>query len=120
MRVLDPEDAHALTVKALRLAPLPRPAEDDPRLNVRAFGLNFSNPLGIAAGFDKNAEVPDALLRLGFGFVEAGTVTPRPQSGNPHPLLMDLESDEGVINRHGFNSVGDRKVLARVIARASL
>src|SRR5690242_21296570 len=119
MRVLDPEDAHALTVKALRLAPLPRPAEDDPRLNVRAFGLNFSNPLGIAAGFDKNAEVPDALLRLGFGFVETGTVTPLPQAGNPRPRLFRLDADGGVINRLGFNSQGADAVLARLAARAN-
>lgn len=117
LRVLDPEDAHALTVKALRFVPLPRPAPDDPRLAVRAFGLNFANPIGIAAGFDKNAEVPDALLRLGFGFVEIGTVTPRPQAGNPRPRLFRLETDEAVINRLGFNSEGADAVLQRLAAR---
>ncbi len=118
LRALDPEDAHALAVKALKIAPVPKSAADDPRLSVRAFGLNFPNPVGIAAGFDKNGEVPDALLRLGFGFVEVGTVTPRPQPGNPRPRLFRLEADEGVINRLGFNSEGERKVLARLAARA--
>jgi len=117
MRVLDPEDAHALTIKALKVAPLPRPAEDDPRLAVRAFGLNFPSPVGLAAGFDKNAEVPGALLRLGFGFVEIGTVTPRPQTGNPRPRLFRLDADEAVINRFGFNSDGAEAVLRRLAAR---
>jgi dihydroorotate dehydrogenase len=119
MRVLDPEDAHALAIKALRLAPLPRPAADDPLLQVRAFGLNFPNPVGIAAGFDKHGEVPDALLRLGFGSVEIGTVTPRPQSGNPRPRLFRLDPDEGVINRLGFNSEGEQAVLKRLAARTA-
>jgi len=119
MRALDPEDAHTLAVRALKLAPLPRPAADDPRLQVRAFGLNFPNPVGIAAGFDKNAEVPDALLRLGVGFVEIGTVTPRPQSGNPRPRLFRLDADEGVINRLGFNSQGGSMVLQRLAARTA-
>ena len=73
---------------------------------MRVFGLNFPNPIGMAAGFDKNAEVPDALLRLGFGFVEVGTVTPLPQPGNPRPRVFRLEADGGVINRLGFNSQG--------------
>ena len=73
---------------------------------MQAFGLNFPNPVGLAAGFDKNAEVPDALLRLGFGFVEAGSVTPQPQPGNPRPRLFRLDADEAVINRLGFNSEG--------------
>ena len=90
MRALDPEDAHTLAIKALRYMPLPRPAPDARELAVRAFGLNFPNPIGIAAGFDKNAQVPDALLRLGFGFVEVGTVTPLPQTGNPRPRLFRL------------------------------
>ena len=118
LRALDPEDAHALTLRALRLAPLPRAAADDPRLAVRAFGLSFPNPVGMAAGFDKNAEVPDALLRLGFGFVEVGTVTPQPQPGNSRPRLFRLRADEGVINRFGFNSEGEAVVLARLAARA--
>ncbi len=118
MRALDPEDAHALAIKALRYMPLPRPAADARELAVRAFGLNFPNPVGIAAGFDKNAQVPDALLRLGFGFVEVGTVTPQPQVGNPRPRLFRLEADEGVINRLGFNNAGAAAVLKRLAARA--
>jgi dihydroorotate dehydrogenase len=118
MRALDPEDAHALTIKALRFMPLPRAAPDPPELKLRAFGLNFPNPVGLAAGFDKNAQVPDALLRLGFGFVEVGTITPRPQAGNPRPRLFRLEADEGVINRLGFNNEGAPAALARLAARA--
>ena len=118
MRALDPEDAHALAIKALRFMPLARAAPDPPELKVRAFGLNFPNPVGLAAGFDKNAQVPDALLRLGFGFVEVGTVTPRAQAGNPKPRLFRLEADEGVINRLGFNNEGAPAALARLAARA--
>jgi dihydroorotate dehydrogenase len=117
LRALEPENAHALTINALKFAFL-RPPADDPRLAARLFGLNFKNPIGIAPGFDKNAEVPDALLRLGFGFVEVGTVTPRPQGGNPRPRVFRLETDEGVINRLGFNSAGASVVLARLAARA--
>ena len=119
MRALDPEDAHALAVKALRIVPLARAAADPPELKTRAFGLNFPNPVGIAAGFDKNAQAPNALLRLGFGFVEVGTVTPRAQTGNPRPRVFRLESDEAVINRLGFNNEGAPTVLARLAARAS-
>ncbi len=115
---LDPEGAHGLTIRALRYAPLPRAPEDDPRLAVRAFGLDFRNPIGLAAGFDKHAEVPDALLRLGFGFVEVGTVTPQPQPGNPRPRLFRLPADHGIINRFGFNSEGEQAALARLAARA--
>src|ERR1700734_1553303 len=86
---------------------------------MRAFGLNFPNPVGIAAGFDKNAEVPDALLRLGFGFVEVGTITPKPQAGNPRPRVFRLEADGAVINRLGFNSEGADAVLRRLAARAA-
>jgi len=120
LRWFDPEDAHRLAVQGLRLLPLARPRPDDAKLAVRAFGLNFPNPIGMAAGFDKNAEVPDALLRLGFGFVEAGTVTPKPQGGNPRPRIFRLERDEGVINRLGFNSDGAEAVLRRLAARAHL
>jgi len=118
MRALDPEDAHGLAVKALRYMPLGKPEPDPPLLGARAFGLNFPNPVGIAAGFDKNALAPDQLLRLGFGFVEVGTVTPRPQAGNPRPRIFRLEPDEGVINRLGFNNDGEAVVLARLAARA--
>ena len=118
LRALEPEDAHALAVKALKFAPLAR-VTDDAQLAVRAFGLNFPNPVGIAAGFDKNAEVPDALLRVGFGFVEIGTVTPQPQPGNPRPRLFRLDADSAVINRLGFNNDGAMVVLGRLAARAS-
>lgn len=118
LRALDPEDAHVFALKALRYVPLAKPAPDAPMLAVRAFGLNFPNPVGIAAGFDKNAAAPDALLRLGFGFAEIGTVTPHAQAGNPRPRLFRLEADEGVINRLGFNNDGQVAVLARLAARA--
>jgi dihydroorotate dehydrogenase len=118
MRALDPEDAHNLTLKALRFMPLAWPARDAPELGVRAFGLNFPNPVGLAAGFDKNAVAPDAMLRLGFGFVEVGTVTPRAQTGNPRPRVFRLVGDEGVINRLGFNNEGAAVVLARLAERA--
>ena len=118
LRAFDPEDAHSLVIKALRTVPLPPSRPDDPRLAVRAFGLNFPNPVGLAPGFDKHAEVPDALLRLGFGFVEIGTVTPLPQSGNPRPRVFRLNQDQAVINRLGFNSAGAGIVLPRLAARA--
>lgn len=119
LRALDPEDAHRLAIRMLQFAPLPSPAGDDKRLAMRVFGLNFPNPVGIAAGFDKHAEVPDALLRVGFGFVEVGTITPQPQPGNPRPRLFRLDADEGVINRLGFNSQGADAVLRRLAARAN-
>src|SRR6202023_1326910 len=119
LRVMDPEDAHALAVRALKLAPLPKAAQDDARLAVRAFGLTFPNPIGLAAGFDKHAEVPDALLRVGFGFAEIGTVTSQPQPGNPRPRLFRLNADQAVINRLGFNSEGEAAVLARLAARGT-
>ena len=118
LRWLDPEDAHRLAIQGLKLLPPIRSRADDAKLAVRAFGLNFPNPIGIAAGFDKNAEVPDALLRLGFGFVEVGTVTPKPQAGNPRPRLLRLERDEAVINRMGFNNDGAEVVLRRLASRA--
>jgi dihydroorotate dehydrogenase len=118
LRWFDPEDAHRLAIQGLKLLPPARPRADDAKLAVRAFGLNFPNPVGMAAGFDKNGEVVDALLRLGFGFVEAGTVTPRPQPGNPRPRIFRLERDEAVINRLGFNSDGAEAVLRRLAARA--
>src|ERR1700691_1595842 len=103
----------------LKTAPLLRAPRDDRRLATRVFGLNFPNPIGIAAGFDKHAEVPDALLRLGFGFVEVGTVTPLAQIGNPRPRVFRLDADQGVINRLGFNSQGANAALSRLAARAS-
>ncbi len=117
LRMLDPEDAHRLAIQALKVPPFVKLTADDPRLAVRAFGLDFPNPVGMAAGFDKHAEVADALLKLGFGFVEVGTVTPLPQSGNPRPRLFRLNRDEAVINRLGFNSEGAAAVLHRLAAR---
>jgi dihydroorotate dehydrogenase len=119
LHALDPEDAHGLAIKLLKFAPLPPAQRDDPRLALRVFGLNFSNPVGMAAGFDKNAEVPDALLRAGFGFVEVGTITPLPQPGNPRPRLFRLNADQGVINRLGFNSQGAEAALKRLALRAA-
>ena len=111
---LEPERAHALTIKALKTLPMP-PARPDPAsLAVEAFGLKFPNPLGMAAGFDKNAEVFGPLLRLGFGFAEIGTVTPLAQPGNPAPRMFRLAGDGGVINRLGFNGAGHAPALARL------
>jgi dihydroorotate dehydrogenase len=117
---LDPEDAHRLAIRMLQLAPLPPVGPDDSRLATRVFGLNFPNPVGLAAGFDKDAEIPDALLRAGFGFVEVGTVTPLPQRGNPRPRLFRLDGDQGVVNRLGFNSQGAEAVLRRLASRAKV
>jgi dihydroorotate dehydrogenase len=116
--LIDAEQAHRLAIQGLKVLPRGPARADDARLSVRVFGLNFPNPIGMAAGFDKHGEVPDALLRLGFGFVEVGTVTPRPQPGNPRPRLFRLPADQGVINRLGFNSEGAQAVLARLAARA--
>jgi dihydroorotate dehydrogenase len=113
----DPETGHQLAVAALKALPIPR-CTDDRRLAVSAFGLSFPNPVGLAAGFDKHAEVPDACLRLGFGFVEVGGVTPKPQAGNPKPRLFRLVPDEAVINRYGLNSDGVDVVARRLAARA--
>jgi dihydroorotate dehydrogenase len=107
MRRLDPETAHNLSLRALRWGLAGRAsAADDPILSVSAFGRVLANPIGLAAGFDKNAVAVNALGRLGFGFVEAGTVTPRPQAGNPKPRLFRLPEDRAVINRMGFNNGG--------------
>jgi len=118
LRALDPEDAHRLAISGLKFAPLPATSADDPRLKTRVFGLNFPNPVGVAPGFDKNGEAPDALLKLGFGFVEIGTVTPRPQTGNPRPRIFRLDADRAIINRLGFNNEGMEAVLARLARRA--
>lgn len=115
---LDPETAHRATIAGLKYSILPPCAADDPRLAVEAFGLKFPNPLGMAAGFDKGGETPDALLTLGFGFSEVGTVTPLPQPGNPKPRLFRLAADKGVVNRFGFNSEGHEVVHRRLAARA--
>ncbi|WP_158816824.1 quinone-dependent dihydroorotate dehydrogenase [Methylocapsa sp. S129] len=115
---LKPETAHRAAIAALRLAPAAAPP-CDPRLGVAAFGLTFANPLGLAAGFDKNAEVARGLLGAGFGFVEVGTLTPRPQSGNPRPRLFRLHRDAALINRLGFNNGGYAAAHAR-LSRAPL
>ena len=119
LRVLSAERAHNLTLTlAGAAAPfLPRPAADDRRLAITAFGLDFPNPVGLAAGFDKNAQVPDAMGKFGFGFVECGTVTPRPQAGNPQPRLFRLIEDGAVINRMGFNNGGMQEAARNLKAR---
>jgi dihydroorotate dehydrogenase len=117
LRSLDPEFAHSLTVKALSIVNARASLEpDDPRLHVQALGLEFPNPIGLAAGFDKNAQVTEAMLSLGFGFVEAGTVTPRAQPGNPKPRVFRLVEDKAVINRLGFNNEGIEPARRRLTA----
>lgn len=116
---LDPERAHGLSIAALKSGlPLCPRATRDPLLETTVAGLRFPNPLGMAAGYDKNAEVPDALLGLGFGFVECGTVTPLPQAGNAKPRIFRLEADAAVINRLGFNNAGHAAFRERLSARA--
>lgn len=114
---MDAEMAHRLTVTALATAPALKPGADDPVLATEAFGLSFPNPVGLAAGFDKNAEAVDGALGLGFGFVEVGGVTPLPQPGNPRPRVFRLLEDEAVINRYGLNSEGMEAVAKRLEAR---
>jgi len=114
---IDAETAHGYALSALKLSPLRRVPPSDPRLAVTVAGLEFPNPLGLAAGFDKNAEAPDAVLGLGFGYVEVGTVTPQPQVGNPRPRLFRLEEDGAVINRLGFNNQGQPAAHRRLASR---
>jgi dihydroorotate dehydrogenase len=122
LRRMDPERAHDLALFALRCGLAGRDTTpDDPALAVSVLGRRFSNPIGLAAGFDKNAVAAGALMRLGFGFVETGTVTPRPQIGNPRPRLFRLAQDRAVINRLGFNNAGleiYRRNLAGLASRA--
>jgi dihydroorotate dehydrogenase len=117
LHALDAETAHRLTIKVLALAPYGAPPKDARRLAVEAFGRRFPNPVGLAAGFDKQCEVPDALLALGFGFVELGGVVPEPQAGNPKPRVFRLRRDEAVINRFGLNSDGLAAVGERLADR---
>src|SRR5690606_25087235 len=111
LHAMDAERAHDLTLAALETVPMPDPPADDPRLAVEAFGLRFANPVGLAAGFDKDARVADQMLKLGFGYVETGSITPRPQAGNPKPRVFRLSEEEGVINRLGFNNGGHAAAL---------
>jgi dihydroorotate dehydrogenase len=111
---LDPERAHELTLRALERGVHARAGPDDPALLQTFWGLDFSNPIGMAAGVDKDARVPGALLAMGFGFTEIGTVTPRPQAGNPRPRVFRLIRERGAINRLGFNSAGHEAVKARL------
>lgn len=118
LRRLDPERAHDLALAALARGLVPMPgARDRPRLRTRLAGLDLPNPLGLAAGFDKNARALPALARAGFGFLEVGAATPRPQAGNPRPRLFRLAADRAVINRFGFNNDGAAAIAARLAAR---
>ena len=114
---LDPETAHDLAVKSLKFNPLPSKmfkVEDEEMLNIELLGKNFPNPIGLAAGFDKSAEVCNSLLKLGFGFVEVWTVTPLKQYGNPKPRIFRLEEDQALINRLGFNNDGIEVIKDRI------
>jgi len=116
--MLPPEAAHRATIRALALGMGPRDrVADDPVLATTLWGLDFRNPIGLSAGFDKGAEVPDAMLAAGFGFVEAGTVTPLPQPGNPKPRMFRLSADDAAINRLGFNGMGLGPYVRRISAR---
>jgi dihydroorotate dehydrogenase len=117
LRTLDPETAHQLAIKALQIAPLPAPATDDPVLRTRLAGLDLPNPVGLAAGLDKNGEALHGLARLGFGFVECGSVTPLAQPGNPKPRLFRLYEDRAIINRMGFNNAGLEAFAGRLADR---
>jgi dihydroorotate dehydrogenase len=117
LKRLLPETAHRAAINALKIAPPSHAPASDPRLSVEVLGLKFPNPLGLAAGFDKDAEVPGALLKIGFGFVEVGTLTPRPQAGNARPRLFRLHEDAAVINRFGFNNHGFERARARLARR---
>ncbi len=121
LRLLPAETAHRLTIRALAAGWYPRQApSDDPILATRLWDLDFPNPVGLAAGFDKNADTADAMLQWGFGFVECGTVTPRPQVGNPLPRLFRLLEDHAVINRMGFNNAGLTPFAAKLAKRRGL
>jgi dihydroorotate dehydrogenase len=115
---LPAETAHRAAINALKFSPPSKAPPADRRLAVEILGLRFPNPLGLAAGFDKNAEVPGAMLNLGFGFVEVGTLTPRPQDGNARPRLFRLREDAAVINRLGFNNDGFERARARLMRRS--
>jgi dihydroorotate dehydrogenase len=114
---LDPESAHDLAIKSLKFNPLPRKifeVEDEQILKIELLGKNFPNPIGLAAGFDKSAEVYNSLLKLGFGFIEVGTITPLKQFGNPKPRIFRLKDDGALINRLGFNNDGMKVIKNRI------
>ncbi|PZQ60343.1 MAG: dihydroorotate dehydrogenase (quinone) [Phenylobacterium zucineum] len=117
LRGFDPEDAHGLAIQALKLGLGPVAPADDPILATEVAGLKLPNPIGLAPGFDKNAEVFGPMLKAGFGFAECGTVTPKPQVGNPRPRLFRLTEDRAVINRMGFNNAGLEAFAARLERR---
>jgi len=117
LRQMDPETAHRLAIRALQVTPLPAPGADDPILKTTIAGLEMSNPVGLAAGLDKNGEALEGLSRLGFGAVECGSVTPRAQAGNPKPRLFRLSEDRAIINRMGFNNEGLEPFAARLARR---
>ncbi len=117
LRRLDPEDAHVLAIRGLAFAPLPAAPPDPPILHTRLAGLDLPNPVGLAAGLDKNGEALRGLSRLGFGFLECGSVTPKPQPGNPRPRLFRLSEDRAIINRMGFNNAGLEAFARRLTAR---
>ena len=110
IRILPPEISHSLTIKLLKLKFSTKIYDDNQSLHQHIFGLDFRNPIGLAAGFDKNVEVVESLLNLGFGFVEAGTVTPKPQFGNKKPRVFRLLEDQAIINHLGFNNHGSKYV----------
>lgn len=112
---MDPERAHDTTIRALEAGAYPRPTGPDaPELAVDAFGQRLPNPIGMAAGFDKDARVAGPVLSMGFGFAEVGTLTPRPQAGNPKPRVFRLRADNAIINRYGFNNAGHDAALSRL------
>lgn len=118
LRSVDPETAHEMTIKSLEAGMVPRPAEPSPKvLETRLMGLDIANPIGVAAGFDKDARVPDAILKMGFGFAEVGTLTPKPEVGNDKPRVFRLPADRAIINRYGFNNCGHAAALERLRER---
>ena len=117
---LDPETAHDLAVKSLKFNPLPSKmfkVEDEEMLNIELLGKNFPNPIGLAAGFDKSAEVYNSLLKLGFGFVEVGTVTPKAQAGNPKPRIFRVPNHESLVNSMGFPNHGVAQIKSNLKKR---
>ena len=120
---LDPETAHSLAIKSLKFNFVPNILDkdkDNSLFQTKLFNKNLDNPIGMAAGFDKNAEVYNSLFRLGFGFVEVGTITPLKQYGNPKPRVFRLVEDEALINRLGFNNLGAKNILDRILSNQKI